>query len=39
MENDLTLKFPELRILYSRADEEKSGHLAICNIGLKEESL
>jgi len=38
MENDLALKYPELWVLYSRADEEKSGHLAICSLGLKEET-
>jgi hypothetical protein len=39
MENDIAEKFPDLRILYSRADEEKTGHLAICTLGLNEESL
>ena len=39
MENDFALKYPEIWILYSRADEEKTGHFAICNIWLKEDSL
>jgi hypothetical protein len=36
MENDIKKTFPSMRILYSRADEEKTGHLAICNLGLEE---
>ena len=39
MENDLTAKYPTIRILYSRADEEKTGHLAVCALGLKDETL
>jgi hypothetical protein len=39
MENDLQAKYPDLRILYSRADEEKTGHIAICTLGLNEDTL
>lgn len=39
MENDLLVAYPEARILYSRADEEKTGHLCLCEIGLSEEVL
>jgi len=39
LEHDITAAFPDFRILYSRADEEKTGHLAICNIGLNEEKV
>lgn len=39
MEKDVAIAFPEFRILYSRADEEKTGHLAVCNLGLDEARL
>ena len=39
MENDLQAKYEDLRILYTRADEEKTGHIAICTIGLNDETL
>ena len=39
LEKDVANAYPEFRILYSRADEEKTGHLAVCNLGLDEERL
>ena len=39
MENDLVKAYPDLRILYSRSDEIKTGHLAICSVGLDQEIL
>jgi len=37
LEKDFQAAYPEFRILYSRADEEKTGHLAICNLGLDQD--
>ena len=37
LEDELKLKFPDVRILYSRSDEQKTGHLVLCSLGLSEE--
>lgn len=39
LEKDFAAAYPDLRILYSRADEEKTGHLAVCNLGLQQETI
>lgn len=39
LEKDFALLYPSLRILYSRADEEQTGHLAVCNLGLNQDDL
>lgn len=37
LEDELKLKFPHIRILYSRSDEEKTGHLVLCSLGLEDD--
>ena len=37
LEDELKLQHPSIRILYSRSDEEKTGHLVLCSIGLSDE--